>query len=245
MKIKEVEPLQAVSACKICHAESELFGVTDFNTACYGDNANRYCYPLTGVPIYYHRCNTCGLIFTRAFDAWSVSDYQQHIYNDDYFKYDPGYADERPKKNHQILMELFSDLRQLNVLDYGGGAGGLCALLAADGVNASFWDPMGDYVYPQENSFDLITSFEVLEHTPDPRATLTEITRFLKPGGRFFFSTMSNDLALKEGMNNWYIAPRNGHITIYSEASMNQLFTECGLGLKHLNQWYHYAIKVV
>jgi SAM-dependent methyltransferase len=44
-----------------------------------------------------------------------------------------------------------------------------------------------EYVLPYESgSFDVVLSVGVLEHVPDDRASLTEISRILKPGGLFF-----------------------------------------------------------
>ncbi len=39
-----------------------------------------------------------------------------------------------------------------------------------------------DAAFPGEN-FDLVTMWDVLEHVPDPGATLAEVSRVLKPGG--------------------------------------------------------------
>ncbi|MCW3064914.1 MAG: methyltransferase [Solirubrobacterales bacterium] len=36
----------------------------------------------------------------------------------------------------------------------------------------------------EDGTFDLVTAFDVIEHTPDDRATLRELRRVTKPGGR-------------------------------------------------------------
>ena len=43
-------------------------------------------------------------------------------------------------------------------------------------------------IYPTA-SFDTIISCETLEHVPDPRRALAELSRVLKPGGRLFLTT--------------------------------------------------------
>ena len=48
------------------------------------------------------------------------------------------------------------------------------------------WD--GNIMPFSSNTFDSAIATEVLEHCPEPRNTLTEIFRVLKPGGFFFFT---------------------------------------------------------
>jgi SAM-dependent methyltransferase len=43
------------------------------------------------------------------------------------------------------------------------------------------------------DAFDLITSFETLEHVPDPRGLIQELRRVLRPGARLVLSTPNRD----------------------------------------------------
>ncbi|MBL8057065.1 MAG: class I SAM-dependent methyltransferase [Anaerolineales bacterium] len=54
-----------------------------------------------------------------------------------------------------------------------------------------------------EASFDLVTSFQVIEHVADYGPYLTEIRRVLKPGGAALFSTPNASLRLDPGMPPW------------------------------------------
>jgi 2-polyprenyl-6-hydroxyphenyl methylase/3-demethylubiquinone-9 3-methyltransferase len=131
------------------------------------------------------------------------------------------------------------------MLDYGGGTGTFARLMQEVGFDMVAWDPFIPGDYPAAHSYDFVTSFEVLEHTHDPHKTLAEISGFLKKGGVFFFSTGTHDEVSHLGMTDWYIAPRNGHVTIYSEASLNALFEAHGFQINHLNRWSHVAMKMV
>jgi SAM-dependent methyltransferase len=88
-----------------------------------------------------------------------------------------------------------------NVLDAGCGSGRTLTELAAYGtVQGIELDPGAAEVARgrgagevrigrleelpwEEDTFDLITCLDVIEHTPDDRATLTELRRVAKPGG--------------------------------------------------------------
>lgn len=243
VKIKNVA---SESTCKICKSTASLFGVTDFNTSCYGQNVHRYNYPLSGYAIYYHKCNSCDLIFTNAFDDWSDGDYQQYIYNDEYIKYDPNFNESRSKKNAQLLLTNIKGLSGFKMLDFGCGDGQLVNKLKAKGINVRGWDPFHNNEPMPATTFDFITSFEVMEHTPDPIKTMSLIDELMpEKTGKYFFSTTVNDAHIDKLMNNWYIAPRNGHITIYSKKSLDILFEKFGMKVIHFSESYHIAYKVV
>lgn len=54
-----------------------------------------------------------------------------------------------------------------------------------------------------EASFDLVTSFQVIEHIVDHRRYLEEIQRVLRPGGTVLFTTPNAVLRLDPGMKPW------------------------------------------
>jgi len=58
-----------------------------------------------------------------------------------------------------------------------------------------------------------------------------------------FFSTYTIDKLPQGGMDFWYIAPRNGHITIYTEKSLQQLFSRFELSVHHFGNGYHLAYR--
>ena len=54
-----------------------------------------------------------------------------------------------------------------------------------------------------DDSFDLVTSFQVLEHVPDPLAYLREIERVARPGGTVILATPNAATRLDPGMTPW------------------------------------------
>jgi 2-polyprenyl-6-hydroxyphenyl methylase/3-demethylubiquinone-9 3-methyltransferase len=235
-------PAAGVSGCKVCREASTLYGVVDFNKNC--EEQHGKFLPLAGVPVYYYRCGKCGLVFTRAFDDWDVEDYRRNIYNEGYGEVDPDYLEARPAANARQVAEFIRRGSNLRVLDYGGGNGRLSELLRRQGVRSKTWDPMEENMdNPASNSFDLVTAFEVFEHTPAPHRTASEAVRFLKDEGVLLFSTLTVDALPPNAISFWYIAPRNGHVTVYTKESLRLLFAACGYSVHHFNDGAHLAYR--
>jgi 2-polyprenyl-6-hydroxyphenyl methylase / 3-demethylubiquinone-9 3-methyltransferase len=109
-------------------------------------------------------------------------------------------------------------LRGKTVLDVGCGGGILAESMAARGATVTGIDlgdrPLKvaqlhlmesglavdyrkvaaeDLAQQQPHSFDLITCMEMLEHVPDPAATVQACATLVKPGGWVFFSTINRN----------------------------------------------------
>lgn len=56
----------------------------------------------------------------------------------------------------------------------------------------------------ESNEFDIIVSFQVIEHIVDYNTYINELKRVLKPGGQVIFTTPNSALRLDPGMKPWY-----------------------------------------
>ncbi|MBI2753523.1 MAG: methyltransferase domain-containing protein [Betaproteobacteria bacterium] len=236
-----VDLAAATTACKICNQQAALFGIVDFEKNC--EERNGIFRAASGVSVPYYRCSNCGLVFTRAFDDWDKERFVRDIYNDDYCNVDPDYAETRPRANAEFLSRLLRNKRDVRILDYGGGSGKLAELMRRDGFDCESWEPLvqGAERRPGFRQFNVVNAFEVFEHTSSPVETFGEAVGFLKTDGVMIFSTLAIDEYPPGGVSHWYVAPRNGHVTIYSRQALAGLASRYGFTLQHVNDDLHVA----
>ena len=179
-------------ACKICDEATILYGVVDMHRPCLTAGVSHP--PLSGHPIYYRRCASCGFLFTDAFDDWTEQDFKTHIYNDGYLAVDPEYVMVRPARHAGLIAKLWAQHKdQIRVLDFGGGNDVFCSALRASGFReAVTYDPMvPEHAGKPDGKFDLVTCFETLEHMPNPVAGIGKIIECLAEPGAVFYSTLT------------------------------------------------------
>ncbi len=162
----------------------------------------------------------------------------------------------------------FADERAkgLKVLDFGCGSGYGSSLLAknaasVDGVDASspaiahcleHYDmpnltyhkiPPNTTLPFEDNSFDVVISFQVIEHMPDVQAYLRLLKRVLRPGGTLLITTPNRAHRLWPFQMNWQPA----HFREYSVKTLRrELAPEFGdaellgiYGTEEVNQIYY------
>jgi len=92
-----------------------------------------------------------------------------------------------------------------------------------------------EYILPYDDaSFDVLLSVGVLEHVPNEKASLLEITRVLKPGGLFFCFFLPTDYSWTQKFahlrGNYY------HDRFYSDSLVKEMLKPTGMEL--LDVWY-------
>jgi SAM-dependent methyltransferase len=246
-----IDSLRPVSTepvpCKICGGSAALYGVVDFNRNCEIPNGVKLA--LSGTPIYYRRCGGCGFLFTDAFDDWNDKQFKTHIYNAGYYSIDPDYVTERPSSNAKVVTRLWGPHKaETRVIDYGGGNDVFCSALRANGFPlAVTYDPMvPEYAHRPDDKFDLVTCFETLEHLPDPAGGITRIIECVADPGLVLFSTLLQPADFDmQGLNWWYVGPRNGHVSIFSKQALTTAWGRHGYKLVSFNELTHLAFHTL
>ncbi|HWU55694.1 MAG TPA: class I SAM-dependent methyltransferase [Rhizomicrobium sp.] len=224
-------------ACKCCGGATLFFAGYDFSRTC--EDQERPVFASSGIDIPYYRCTSCGFVFTTYFDRWSKETFAERIYNSEYVLADPDFAAARPKYIAEQLGRLLAAIpADIKILDYGGGEGRLIRELQQRGFEkGESFDPFfSDGARPQ-GPFELMTAFEVAEHTADPVLLFRDALSFLAQHGVLLFTTALQDR--KPDRDWWYIAPRNGHISIHSYASLQRLAAAVGATCLSLDDNLH------
>lgn len=148
------------------------------------------------------RCNKCGLAYTnpRPLKSWVLKNrtWQQHHYSEDYQIF----------KGTVDLIKIYKPNGLL--LDVGCGNGLLLNTAKKEGFdvigietnveiaefvknnyNIRVEEHSLEDIKFENDTFDIITLFDVLEHLPDPMRTLSECYRISKPDGLLFLKVLN------------------------------------------------------
>jgi 2-polyprenyl-3-methyl-5-hydroxy-6-metoxy-1,4-benzoquinol methylase len=89
----------------------------------------------------------------------------------------------------------------------------------------------------EENFFDVITSFEVLEHINNPHVEMKAISRLLRRGGLFYCTTPNFNSAMRYYLGADYnVIEYPEHLSYYTRTTLNRLTAMHGLqNVKFLN----------
>lgn len=140
------------------------------------------------------------------------------------------------------VLSLLEGLPPCRVLDIGCGPGALISELSARGYEAHGVDrsakarELGRYLQDQspgmqlhaeldeawKGSFDLVMSFEVIEHLQDDVGAMREWRKYLKPGGRMILSTPAHP-------SRWNAADEwAGHVRRYTRQQLIEAVEQAG-----------------
>ncbi|HEY4744638.1 MAG TPA: class I SAM-dependent methyltransferase [Desulfuromonadaceae bacterium] len=128
----------------------------------------------------------------------------------------------------QVIMEWFDPSGAF--LDYGGGNGVFVRMMRDKGFDFYRYDKFAENIYAigfdmsnvqgRTDTFELLTSIEVVEHFEHP---LEEMASMFSLSDTILFTTFLNDNLTKDELKEWwYLGEYNGqHISFYSAKSLH------------------------
>lgn len=209
------------------------------------------CIVCDGVPLHalprYHaahlvRCGNCGLVFSgrRPDDAELAAHYRD---------YGTAWFDsEITRQRYRELLDSFEPYRRSNrILDMGCGAGYFLEEAAERGWEAygsEFGElplemsrgrgftvvpaPLTDDSFPAGH-FDVVTSFEVVEHLRDPLDEARVLASLLRPGGLFYCTTPNFDAATRRLLGpSWQVIEYPEHLIYFTADTLTSWLDRFG-----------------
>lgn len=158
------------------------------------------------------------------------------------------------KQRYLELLDVFEGYRRTGrILDAGSGSGYFLDTAMERGWEAhgTEYDPavveacrargihmqqgVLDPAHYEEGSFDVITSFEVLEHLVDPATELAHIAKLLRPGGILYLTTPNfNSLARHLAGDRWNIINYPEHLNYYTPRTLGRSLKKAGLDVDRI-----------
>ncbi len=192
------------------------------------------------------QCRRCGLVYTDPRPG------RQNLYENYQAVEDPLYVEERQGRvltfEHHLkpLERLTGPPAGRPLLDVGCYTGIFVEIAArhgwdAWGVEPSHWAvrearERGLHVVQGTLEtadlppayFDVVTLWDVIEHLPDPRATLVQAHRLLKPGGLLVVHTIDIDSLFARLMGGHWPWLMEMHIYYFSRRTLRLMLEDCG-----------------
>lgn len=112
---------------------------------------------------------------------------------------------------------------------YGIDVSSVAAEYAREFANADvFCGPFEEYE-PQDNFFDIITAFALIEHLHEPRMLLSWSYRHLRPGGILLLMTGDRESIVAQNFgNDWPLYLPREHLHFFSGRSLHHLVLDAG-----------------
>jgi 2-polyprenyl-3-methyl-5-hydroxy-6-metoxy-1,4-benzoquinol methylase len=205
-----------------------------------------------------HRCNSCGLLYlsprpTReTISAYYPGEYSGHkgAIEDEWFPI-MRWIRRRKLSKRRRLIEHFSSRKQGRVLDVGCATGLFLNEMAQAGWQAAgveltasaveyarrrfgldvFEGTLGESPY-EPASFDVITFWDVLEHTFSPTEELTIAARLLRPGGLLVLNVPNWNSVNRRLFGRYWSgldAPR--HLYVFTYQTLETLLSRAGFSV--------------
>jgi len=190
------------------------------------------------------KCKSCGLVFMENIPTIDELDkhYSKYSYSSD------GYLSPLTIQSYNLLLDEFEPYRKTNkILDVGCGRGWFLQEAKKRGWNVYGTEYSEEAIKICKSNglemnvgklesntfsneeFDIITSFEVIEHINNPLEETSYIFNFLRKGGLFYLTTPNFNCYLRFYLKEDYnIIGYPEHLTYYTKRTLKKLLSQQG-----------------
>jgi 2-polyprenyl-3-methyl-5-hydroxy-6-metoxy-1,4-benzoquinol methylase len=188
------------------------------------------------------QCNNCGFVFAKQIPT--IEELIKHY--DGYGRKD--YLSPITIKRYHEILDNFEPYRKMNnLIDVGCGIGYFAEVAKERGWNVYGTEYTDQAIkicsakgimmhqgkldpnnYPQEH-FDIITSFEVIEHINNPIEEMGNFNKILRSGGGVYITTPNfNSISRFLSGPNWTVVGYPEHLSYYTPTTMHALLKKFG-----------------
>lgn len=208
-------------------------------------------------------CVSCGLVFLSSFDHIRDGFYENSEMHGQEIPDVQTWLRETAWDDERRFQYLKSALPNRNLLDFGCGAGGF--LLKAQELTATahgidsearlnnhfqnhgltVFQNLSE-VHKNLGEFDIITMFHVLEHIPDPKSILSELSKTLANDGQIIIEVPNADDALLTLYHNEHFSHFtywSCHLFLYTVKTLQMLFDQVNLKVNYIKQVQRYPLS--
>ncbi len=195
------------------------------------------------------KCQDCSFVFEKKIptSAELVEFYDNNYERTEYFS-------SITIKRYNELLDGFEKYRKTNnILDVGAGNGFFLEIAKVRG-----WNVFGTELTKKsvetcemkgvqmregclhnvgfdENQFDVITSFEVIEHVNNPKSLVKEMYRILRENGKVYITTPNFNSLLRYRLKSKYdIIGYPNHLCFFTKKTLRKLFSEAGFNVQQI-----------
>jgi len=210
-------------------------------------------------------CVSCGLVFLSSFDHINEGFYEGSEMHGGEMPDIQAWLKETSWDDERRFQYLKSALPNRRLLDFGCGAGGFLfkardLAATAHGVEpetrlSNHYQCHGLTVFQNLSQmpknvrggrYDIITLFHVLEHIPDPKSILDELSTMLADGGQIIVEVPNADDALLTLYNNKpfsHFTYWSCHLFLYTAKTLQMLFDQINLKVNYIKQIQRYSLS--
>ena len=209
-------------------------------------------------------CVSCGLVFLSSFDHIKDGFYENSKAHDQEtldIQVWMGKTRRDDERRFQYLKSAFTNLR---LLDFGCGTGGFLLkarelAMIAHGVepesrlknhfqnhDLTVFQNLSEISLDVIGGYDIITMFHVLEHIPDMRLILSELSKMLASDGQIIVEVPNADDALLTLYSNEpfsHFTYWSCHLYLFTNKTLEMLASQLGLKVNYIRQVQRYPLS--